>query len=323
MGIFSKKQKGQRARVKAEDWNAMLEAAQAQRGLRLDRRSAPQEVARQPDLAKVQNLSGAALGRFAAVALRTPIIAEDDNAPEFKRVTNFAAYKAEAADLTEVPTKVGILLVPLASTAIGDCLVAGVAPCQVTMVSATHRYADLTSGQEYLTSATSGSVEILWAESGTGLKWAYVRLGSGNTGAAAGVPDCSGVVAGKVNLSAQTLGAGLKTITDGLIVGSSPRYLKILGTPPDPWFNVISPVAAVMELGLTANSPQAGLFTDGAGAGMWCLRAPSGGPSYSAFGIQESGGTVHKGAQGTLADGSTVYGGIIDSVGSTIDGGTF
>jgi hypothetical protein len=56
--------------------------------------------------------------------------------------------------------------------------VAGVVQVKVEIVDEDHRFAEITDADATkLTSAPVGSARILWAESGTGEKWAVVRLG--------------------------------------------------------------------------------------------------------------------------------------------------
>ncbi|QDU73727.1 hypothetical protein Pan97_07260 [Bremerella volcania] len=59
----------------------------------------------------------------------------------------------------------------------GLAVVSGTTQVKVYINDETHQYADIAVGEtSYLTSAESGSAQILWRESGMGLKWAIVRL---------------------------------------------------------------------------------------------------------------------------------------------------
>ena len=75
---------------------------------------------------------------------------------------------------------------PIAPSGIGFAAVDGVVPVKIDIVSADHKFAtakDGTLGE--LKSASSGTAEILWKESGTGAgKWALVRFGAGAGGGA-------------------------------------------------------------------------------------------------------------------------------------------
>jgi hypothetical protein len=68
---------------------------------------------------------------------------------------------------------------PLAASYLGDAVVSGVTVSQITVNHASHDRADVDpSGGASLVSAYYGSAEILYVESGTGSKWAVLRLGS-------------------------------------------------------------------------------------------------------------------------------------------------
>ncbi|GIW56141.1 MAG: hypothetical protein KatS3mg082_2545 [Nitrospiraceae bacterium] len=177
MGLNDKLQPGQVLRkVEAADWNAMVDAARSERARQNDQHIESRLALRPLVTAKVRNNHSAPLPRFGAVALRTPIISPLANLPEFHRQPTFDVAVASALDLAAKPTKPAIVLQPLAAGVIGDACLSGVVPARVDIQQNEHRFADLTLGQTYLTSSDSGSVEILWAEDGLGLKWALVRI---------------------------------------------------------------------------------------------------------------------------------------------------
>lgn len=62
--------------------------------------------------------------------------------------------------------------------------VAGVAICRVNVTDTGHGFADVDSGRvDRLKSAAIGAAKILWAQAGTGIKWAIVHLGPSAGGA--------------------------------------------------------------------------------------------------------------------------------------------
>ena len=70
-----------------------------------------------------------------------------------------------------------ILLEPIRSAGIGLAVVAGVSIVKVDVKEECHGFAEVTGGQtQYLQSGTKGSSVILWKETGTGVKWAVVRI---------------------------------------------------------------------------------------------------------------------------------------------------
>jgi hypothetical protein len=72
---------------------------------------------------------------------------------------------------------------PIADGKVGRAFIAGACVAYIDMKAAGDRYADVTDGDsDHLTSGDIGAAEILWAASGTGIQWAFVRLGHLNTG---------------------------------------------------------------------------------------------------------------------------------------------
>ena len=72
-----------------------------------------------------------------------------------------------------------ILLEPAAGE-IGRACISGVCPVRVDVNDEDDQFADVKDGEAtMLESAPTGSARIIWKESGTGTKWAVVRLGGG------------------------------------------------------------------------------------------------------------------------------------------------
>jgi len=65
----------------------------------------------------------------------------------------------------------------------------GVVQVQIDVTDANHGYADVkASDNTKLASGASGSAVILWKESGTGTKWAIIRIGGGDKAGSANDP---------------------------------------------------------------------------------------------------------------------------------------
>ena len=76
-----------------------------------------------------------------------------------------------------------ILSQGLAAGEIGKAWVGGTVPVLVNVTDADHNYAELKDADStQLKSGSAGSAQIIWKESGTGSKWAAVRLISGGSG---------------------------------------------------------------------------------------------------------------------------------------------
>lgn len=73
--------------------------------------------------------------------------------------------------------KFAITLAPILAGEYGPAVVSGVVICQVDMVAATDKWAEIkNSTTTELKSAGHGSARILFAQSGTGVKWCIVRM---------------------------------------------------------------------------------------------------------------------------------------------------
>ncbi len=125
----------------------------------------------------VKNNSGADRGRFNVLGIDGPIFTPTESLDSFKNTIALKGITPAAA------THVGkfvILQEPLADGELGRAVISGVTPVKIDVTDAGHGYADVKDAVcGTLASAASGSSMILWAESGTGEKWAIVKLGGG------------------------------------------------------------------------------------------------------------------------------------------------
>jgi hypothetical protein len=125
----------------------------------------------------VKNDTGVAQERFNILAITEPFISPSDELTEFQsRVTFKGKIPANGDIYGNYDRNICALLEPLEANAIGLAAVTGVVPVQVNF-SSDHKWADTTNGNtQYLTSKLAGPYQVLWKESGTGIKWAYVHL---------------------------------------------------------------------------------------------------------------------------------------------------
>lgn len=172
---FQKVSVGEPLMIPAAAWNAALDAAEAYRALR-DGSNTP-HTSYDPLTLLIKNSSGSDLDRFSVVSVQgtssVPMVNATDNLEEFQRKPNLEAVTPSGST-----GAIGILMEPIANGLLGHALIAGITPCKVNVTDSSHWYADATSGSStYLTSAASGGrAVVLWKESGTGTKWAYVLL---------------------------------------------------------------------------------------------------------------------------------------------------
>jgi hypothetical protein len=103
------------------------------------------------------------------------LISPTDNEPEF------LSRVALEVTLPSWPDDAGrfvILAEPLAAGEIGRAWASGVCQAWIDVTDEGHRFADIDDGSSVLVSRGTGAASILWKESGTGTKWAIVRLGT-------------------------------------------------------------------------------------------------------------------------------------------------
>ncbi len=178
-------------RLPADQWNDMAAAARAFRESRLslDSEGGGFDYP-EPGFIKIRNDTGAALPRFSIVAIGTPW-----TTPSLGGAT-LDVFKTRRTCSASIPAeanrgKFAILVDGCAAGGVVDAIASGVVQCQINVDSGEEDYewADIEPGStSVLHAATSGSARILWKESGTGTKWAQVRLS--NRVVATSAPKC-------------------------------------------------------------------------------------------------------------------------------------
>ncbi|HOI56141.1 MAG TPA: hypothetical protein PLP01_12890 [Phycisphaerae bacterium] len=170
---FRRVMPGEPLRIEARAYNACLDAAEALGGTtpslppsHRDRRSS--------GLVLVRNDSGGDVDQYEVLGVSGILIAAADNEVEFRqRVMLTGTTPAEGTH----EGRFVVALEPIADGGIGMACAAGVVQVQVSVADAGHDYAEVDDGNcANLVSGDSGSAIILARDSGTGLKWAIVRL---------------------------------------------------------------------------------------------------------------------------------------------------
>lgn len=176
MGDHLKKvQPGQPLRMPAAAYNAFVDAARDFQSRQRDQGQQPKPSPRQSGIVLVKNTSGADRDRFSILGLDDNVIGPGDNLEQFK---NRVCFKGVVPTLAHVGA-FAVLLEPLKENAIGLAFVDGVCAVKVQVTNVTHWFADVRPGYtSHLLAGPTGSAGILWKESGTGEKWAVVRLAS-------------------------------------------------------------------------------------------------------------------------------------------------
>ena len=167
---------GDRLRIQAETFNTMIDAAKdflaRQRNVGGGGPPAPLP----PGMVWIRNDSGGHRARFDILGISDSVFSPSSQADQFQ------AWPLVAGVTPNGQTHAGrfaVLAEPIASGEIGRAWASGVLPVKVNIEKEEHRYADVNDGQAgSLKSAAVGAGVILWKESGTGQKWAIVRLGN-------------------------------------------------------------------------------------------------------------------------------------------------
>lgn len=166
---------GQQVRIPANTWNSMLAAAREYEQNKFNVQSGSEPSSRKLTLAKVRNQTGLALQRFSIVGLGNPIITPGMNLAEFQRQSTFEIGFPSAGG------RFGVLLEPLAETAIGTAAVAGVIATRIAVGATAYECAVPVPGlSAYLLNVPHGPAKVLWMESTGAVRWCLIRLDDSN-----------------------------------------------------------------------------------------------------------------------------------------------
>ncbi len=178
---FAKVEAGQPVKFNASVWNAMLEAANSQRGRQFDRGISSDAPGRQADIIRIKNSTGSDLIRNSVVGLNGPLFSPLDSEDAFLREVTFDSVVPDDTH----SGKFAILLDPAADGSIARAYVAGVCQVYIDIQDPAHEFADIIVGDtSQLISADVGPAQILWREGDTeygydtGKQWATIRLGN-------------------------------------------------------------------------------------------------------------------------------------------------
>lgn len=189
--------KGDPLEIRHETWNAMLAAARRGQANQ-NNLATPPPVENDRDTVWVQNDSGGDLSRYAVLGVSGIIFTPGDEGFD------------DSIALTGVSPVAGthegkfvVLIDAIPSSEIGRAVLIGATVCQVAVTDTDHEYAEIANGvTATLASASTGSAQIIWAEAGTGTKWAIVRLGNELTPSASADKTPAGAVIETASTSA-------------------------------------------------------------------------------------------------------------------------
>jgi len=203
---------GQELSIPAQAYNAFVDAALAHRGVNSHGVAIPERsYSRHPGLIRVRNTTASVLARFAPVGLSGVAI---DPTASLANFQNTPVFNAVAPGSSTYLGKFAVLQKPLASGAVGDAVLSGVTVAQISVQHATHDRADVdASGGGALVTSYYGAAEILFAESGTGTKWAVLRIGSFVAPVLKATADGAISVGGSGSVTIKRNGVSAQTVT--------------------------------------------------------------------------------------------------------------
>jgi len=174
--IARRPQRGDPLKIPASVYAEMLDVVQYVRILRNSESSSLVRLARDRGLVKIKNESGADCARFEVLGIDGIIdaINPTDNLPAWKNEPVLSGITPAT------PTHCGrfvVLVEPLADDAIGWACLSGVVPVQVDFTYDAAVYADVTNADDSKLTAGEGGMTVLYKGTGTGAKWALVKMG--------------------------------------------------------------------------------------------------------------------------------------------------
>lgn len=134
-------------------------------------------------MVRVKNASGVKRNRFDVLGISDSLLDPAEVPSLFKSQIKLTGVTPDASDHTG---KFVILAQAIDANAVGWAWISGICVAHVDFDSEAQEYADIKDGDAgLLAGAGSGAAQVLWKESGTGPKWAVVRLGNPGGGGGA------------------------------------------------------------------------------------------------------------------------------------------
>jgi hypothetical protein len=204
---FRKVRDGERLKIPARTYNAMVDAAQDY----INRKNnVSSQIGKQlaANMVYVKNTTGVAVDRLNILGIGGSQI--DPTTNGFKEMTVLTGVTPSKAD--HANGRFVITAEPIGIDCIGRAYVAGVTAVQINIIDEGHNFADIKDSDiTQLESAASGAAVILYKEDGTGTKLAVVRFGG------------SGGSSTAVELWAKVIVA--PTFQDPYAASTSPEYV--------------------------------------------------------------------------------------------------
>lgn len=236
-GIFEHLQSGEKFRIRAETYNALMDmATDWYSARRSNTPRVPVQPAGREDAVYVlvQNTTGSDVPQFGILGISQPLVLPSNNEFTFRERHAYVGV-TPAAGSPFVVTQV-----PIANNAIGVAVIAGETACKLTVLNASDTRAGPSIDPTQLTTGSLGPARILWKDSGTGSSiWARVLLtGDDDDDAPCCCPSGGGSGSGppttKPPTTTTTTGGMIQTMTGGtsLFDGGGSGGPPSIGPPP-------------------------------------------------------------------------------------------
>jgi len=167
---------GDPLRIPASTFNLFVDAAKDFQNRQQQIRRKNTRDVHDSNIVLIKNNSGADRDRFDVLGIDGVLFTPTDNIEQFK---NQVILQGVTPTTASHQGKFVILLEPIHSGKIGRAWINGTCPAHINVSAETDSYADVKdSDPASLQSSSEGLARIVWKESGTGVKWGVVTVGT-------------------------------------------------------------------------------------------------------------------------------------------------
>jgi hypothetical protein len=168
---------GDALKIHAEAWNTMLSMARERRALNVENQSDGEWKSAQPVTVLVKNTTASTIARFGVIQFSDPTFDPTGGGSQADFVDR-VVLNGIAPNASLGFGRFGIATQQIKAGKIGTAIVDGIVGIKIDVADALHMSAEAPVGSSGLLKTTyAGSVEIIWKASGTGEKFAVVRMG--------------------------------------------------------------------------------------------------------------------------------------------------
>ena len=177
--IFRRVRDGEKLRIPARTYNAMIDAAQDYANRKNARTDSDASGTLPVNMVYIKNSSGVNVDRLNVLGISNSMI--DVTSNNFKQSTILEGVKPVIA--SHGSGRFVVTAEPIKDGAVGRAFITGYFPILIDVTNESHGYADVNDNiVTSLKSVETGSAVILWKEAGLGIKWSVVRFGGSGGG---------------------------------------------------------------------------------------------------------------------------------------------